>query len=197
MFPIITKNKYVLFSKVEGFTKLPSDDTNELKEVYDNDEKSDIQNKSTSNLKVELNAGQDTGDDGDSKVTYICCSLLLENQIAKSLNLNKLGVYKLGDTKTTKIIKDISIINLTSKSSAVKSGFISYWKASFYSTSPDKQTDFKNTYTLSFITPSYVEKSIIEKHLSKNASIKPTTNSPTFKYTRSSLERITGRKYKI
>lgn len=129
--------------------------------------------------KDDFNAGQDTGGDTDTKVTYVCFSILLEDQIVK--NLNKLGVLKLGDTKTSKIIQDISIINLTSKSSAVKSSFIYYWKASFYFTSSSEQTDFKKAYTLSFITPSYIEKTTLEKHLAKNVSIKPTTNSPTFK----------------
>lgn len=90
------------------------------------------------------------------KNSFVCCCILLKDQIVTSLKLDKLGVYDLKSTDIEDLIKAINIINLTSKSFYVKSGFISYWKASFYSTSEVEQKDFKKAYTLSFITPSFV-----------------------------------------
>lgn len=197
MFPVITKDKYVLFAAVEGFSKLPSNSLNNNKEI-NNSNAADIEINDNKLKKVEgIKAGPDSRDGGAIKNSFVCCCLLLEDQIVKNLKLDKLGVYNLKLNTTEEMIKDINIINLTSKSFSVKSGFISYWKASFYSTSEVEQKDFKKSYTLSFITPSYIDKKAIEKHLLSNVAIRPTSNSPTFKYTRASLEKIAGRKYKI
>lgn len=197
MFPVITKNKYVLFAAVEGFSKLPSNSLNNEKErSHSNAANVKIDDGKVKKLE-EINAGPDSRDGGAIKNSFVCCCILLEDQIVTNLKLDKLGIYNLKLSTTEEMIKDINIINLTSKSFSVKSGFISYWKASFYSTSEVEQKDFKKSYTLSFITPSNIDKKAIEKHLLSNVSIKPTTNSPTFKYIRASLEKIAGRKYKI
>lgn len=197
MFPVISRSKYVFFVKVEGLTKLPSNNSNLYNNKIENEELNSLllNEKPSKNFKGEK-AGQDTGGGSSAKNYYICCSMLLEDQIVKALNLNKVGVYDLKDTKTDDIIKDIAIINLSSKSSAVKGGFINYWKASFKKTTEEETSDFKKEYTLSFITPSYIDKKVIEKNLINDVSIKPTANSPTYKYLRNSLDRISGRKYK-
>lgn len=197
MFPFISKSKYVFFVKVEGFTKLPSSDRGLDSDNSSNSESSiKVLDTPLLNKPKLINAGEDTGGGGAVKTSYICCAILLEDQIIKALHLNTLGIYNLKDEKTADIIKDLSIINLSSKSSAVKSGFINYWRASFEATTKEEAKDFKNVYTLSFITPSYIEKNAIEKNLTSKVSIQPTSNSPTYKYIRNSLDRISGRKYK-
>lgn len=55
----------------------------------------------------------------------------MEDQIIESLQLEKLGILKLSDPKTEKLLGNVSSLQFKSKKDGVKNNFISYWKASF------------------------------------------------------------------
>ena len=55
---------------------------------------------------------------------------MLEDPIVSGLKLNMLDILKLNKMSTLNLLTDLSIINYSIKSSAVKNNIINYWKAS-------------------------------------------------------------------
>lgn len=186
MFPNITKSRYLFFCKIEGLKDDPSEHTDV---DYEND---------TSISVEEIDALENDTPGVTKNFIYCPACLLLKDQIISSLKLQKLNIYKLDDKKTKKVLQGLFPLIFSSKSVAIKSEFIKYWKGTFTTPSDTQGTGFRNSYKISFITPSNFNKNRVEEHLTANATnIKPTSNGPTYSYVTASLESIGGRKYKV
>ncbi len=127
---------------------------------------------------------------------YISVSFLLEDQIISSLQLSRLGILKLNDANTERLLGNIGSLNFKSKKDGIKNNFILYWRAGFITKAAQIPQGFKKTYKMSFITSTNLSKNEVEKHLLTYARFKPAANAPEYGYLRGSLESVGGRMYK-
>ena len=121
MFPVTTKSKHMFFVKIEAFLKLPNEilsfGNNAVN--YPNPEEEDEAYESDSGEVIDTPASLPS-----TKSIFICCSLLIEDQISNNLELHKVGIFSKKYLENNYVTGDLPIINLSSKTSAVKGGVL-------------------------------------------------------------------------
>ena len=200
MFATITRSKYIIFYKANGLSKLPKNVLlDDSIEILESDKDSSVFKKSfefDNKKKKEKVEDLSTDQVPSNAFTYIPVSILLEDQIVTNLKLNNLGVYLLTKPRTRTMLNGILPLNISSRSTAVKGGFINYFKATFNTIQDPIPEGFKEEYTLSFITPKNITVEDLEIHLTKLPKIKPAAGGPPYAYKKASIESVSGRKFK-
>lgn len=197
MFPSITRSRYIIITSILGLKNKPTLAVGQF--VFQNtgfDSDDDAVVNLNTNKEEKINKEVEIKDNANPRETvYIGCSFQLEDQIVIGLKLDALGVYLTNSAKAKELLEGLGTLKFRSKKDAIKNEFIKFWRADFLAEDQPSATDFKRKYTIRFITSSDFKKPAIETHLNTNCVLKPTTNSPSYKYVMDSLELVGGRSY--
>lgn len=193
MFPKYTRSKYVVFLKVEGYVQAPvltnstakvgglsemGDSSSEEMNPFLLEDDDDIGNMSKGKAESE-GFSKSTGilkDDAVSTI-FIPGALLLEDQIVEGLQLAKLDVLKIDSDQGSKMLGVLSPLNISTKYTAVKSGFVLYWRAKFRSSTTATPTGYAVVSAISFVTSATTSKLDLEKHLTQFGKLTPALNT--------------------
>lgn len=118
MFVTVTRSLYVMFGKVEGFSKNPTISPSLSERVEESNEDND----------ESLNFNENYTDPISPKIItiFVATVITLEDQIVEGLQLSKLGLLKLRSIECRNILGDLNPLIYTSKSSAIASNIMTY-----------------------------------------------------------------------